>query len=206
MVDISEMNIVNACGAIYEEDVLRQAICWLNPHVKKYNRVIRLKEGYPFIHLDGKDWKLHRLIGQYVYNDRTERYVYHHKDENKLNALSDNIIQMFRGDHVILHCKGRTISAEQKSAHSKFMQGNTYAKGHKWSDTSRKRLSQSVTGKPSTQRKIVQKISLSGIIVEEYESLTSAAINNNVCIATIANVIRGRRRTCRGHLFKYKNG
>lgn len=70
---------------------------------------------YPAISIHGKKIHIHRLLMMYWLQRElaTEEDV-HHKDENKKNALRDNLELTHETKHLSHHNKGRTLSDDHK--------------------------------------------------------------------------------------------
>ena len=113
-----------------------------------YYRVTSTKEG-------NRGKKLHRLIFEDFYQiTLPEHIVIHHDDGNTLNNNIWNLIPMTRGEHMVIHHKGKTISKSQKEALSKAK------KGIPLSEETKMKMSKSQMGKLHS-KEIKQKISKS---------------------------------------------
>lgn len=121
------IELVNACGAIYEEDQVVGALLWL---AELYGKpVIRLKQvflygKYPGISVYGDKIHLHRALGMSWWRDIDYefdiKYV-HHINGNKLDARKVNLELVDAREHQIHHTKGRTFTVEHRA---KISEGN----------------------------------------------------------------------------------
>ena len=61
------------------------------------------KKGYPCIHLDGVDRKLHVVVWERAHGPKPHGMQIHHKDENKANYALDNLELVTPSDHQRIH-------------------------------------------------------------------------------------------------------
>lgn len=113
----------NKCSAIFDEQVLKDAILAL---AKKYEKpTARLKDvfmhgKYPAISYQGQKIHIHRLLKCYELNKTflwRDEYV-HHKNGNKLDARLENLEVMKESEHQSHHNKGKIVSDETKRKHT----------------------------------------------------------------------------------------
>lgn len=79
------------------------------------------------------------------------RKIIHHIDGNHFNDISENLMAIHRGCHSKIHHKGKIISKEQREKVSEANKGNKYRKGHKFSEKSKKKMSESHKGKIASE-------------------------------------------------------
>lgn len=106
---------INDCNAVFDEKILRKAICWysLKPVCRIKHIYIHAK--YPTISIYDKKIQIHRLLKMYQLGVDldTNQYV-HHIDGNKLNAMLDNLEVIEATAHQSLHNKGKVLSKEHR--------------------------------------------------------------------------------------------
>lgn len=54
------------------------------------------------------------------------------------------------------------------------------------------------------ERKPILMCDKDGTIINEYNSITDAAQSNGISVSAVGNNLSGRSKTCKGHIFKYK--
>lgn len=109
------IEFVNNCGCIVDYDELEKAILWYSEKPVTRLKTIYMHGRYPAVSIHEEKIHVHRLLTMY-WEDRTlprEEQV-HHKDENKLNALRENLEVIYEGEHQSLHNKGRKFSDEHR--------------------------------------------------------------------------------------------
>lgn len=112
---ILNIKFENTCECIFEEEILFNAIdleckkrnCYRHDTYKIY-----LHGGYPCISLGHDKIRIHILIGKLIYGSIRKGYVIHHKDHNKLNALSNNLEYLSNAAHAKLHKSGNDFRSE----------------------------------------------------------------------------------------------
>jgi len=103
----------NQANAIYEIDDLIPAIYARTTKPVCRNKRIFMHGRYPAISIYGKKYHIHRLIAEYKLGRKLQRSESaHHKDDNPLNALWENINVIHQGDHVRHHLGGRKQDPE----------------------------------------------------------------------------------------------
>lgn len=106
---------INDCGAIFDESVLRRAICWYSVKPVCKFKHIYIYSKYPAISIYDKKIHIHRLLKMYeIGTDLDSNQYVHHKDGNKLNARLDNLEVVESTKHQSLHNKGKTLSKEHR--------------------------------------------------------------------------------------------
>ena len=95
---------------------LEKAIIWYSDKPVARLRKIYMLGNYPAISVYHEKIHVHRLLMMYWERRKLKREEYvHHKDENKLNALRDNLVIMPESEHQRLHTKGRNFSKLHRS-------------------------------------------------------------------------------------------
>lgn len=107
------LNLINTCGAMYDETLLEKAMLWIAEKPIISRKKVFISHFYPAISVYKKKYHIHRLIMMYCLNRglETSEYV-HHKDGNSLNALFENLQIMMDKEHPVHHLKGRKQSPE----------------------------------------------------------------------------------------------
>jgi hypothetical protein len=119
----------NKCDCIVELTVLEQAMIWFSSKPQCAKKSIFMHGKYPAVSIFGEKIHVHRLIGLYLQREKLVRGLYvHHKDENKLNALSNNLEVVTSSAHQSHHNKNKTLSDSHKS---KISESNRLRKGTK---------------------------------------------------------------------------
>lgn len=109
---------------------------------------------------DGKRWTwVHRLVAEFILDAEVgSGFVVHHRDEDSLNNDPSNLSLEDRVTHASHHIAGIDNSAyfpewtaERRLAHSEKMRGNSFMRGKKLSDETRRRMSEASKGRPKSQ-------------------------------------------------------
>lgn len=107
---IPKKHFKNECECIVDYEMLYTAI---NNKCKSKNcychneyRIV-LRNNYPTVCINRKRYYVHILIGEFIYGRIRKGYVIHHKDKNKLNAMSDNLELMTNRKHIKFHGEER---------------------------------------------------------------------------------------------------
>ena len=178
-----DIRFLNICGAIYDESILRSAMEYLDMHFpSKRVCIILASTGYPEIRFNNRYVKLHRLIGQYIFQDKEGIYQYHHIDCNKLNAATDNLQKMTVSEHQRLHGLGRKLSESHKQSISRSRRGV----------------------RPGNIRAILM-LDKQNNIIAEYPSAFDAAQSLGIVRSAITNNLNHRSKYCNNHKFVYKD-
>lgn len=107
----------NLCDCIVDYQILEKAILSYAQKPVQRNKKIFLHGKYPGVSIGQEKLHVHRLIGMYIYNELDqEKYIYHHKNGNRLDARVENIVPMQQTDHAILHNKGKGLSLATRLA------------------------------------------------------------------------------------------
>ena len=113
---IHKIKFDNACGCIFDEEVLFNAIdleCRNRNCYRQDEYRIYLHNDYPCISLGHDKVRIHILIGKLIFGNIRKGYVIHHKDHNKLNALQSNLEYISNSAHTKLHHKGEDFRSEE---------------------------------------------------------------------------------------------
>lgn len=175
--------IYNICNAIFDEETLRNAMKYLQMVFKKKRIVVSLSSsGYPQIRYGSNYIKLHRIIGQYINQDKNGIFQYHHIDENKLNSFSTNLQKMTLSEHQKLHGKNRIISERHREAISKARKGKT----------------------PGNIRAVLM-LDKESNVIQEFSSALEASKILGIGRTSITNNLNNRSKFCNNHKFVYKD-
>lgn len=110
-----EIIFKNDCGAIFDESLLRKAICWYTSKPVCEIKHIYMFSKYPAVSIYDKKIHIHRLLKMYdIGEDLDSNQYVHHKDGNKLNATLSNLEILESTQHQSLHNKGKVLSEEHR--------------------------------------------------------------------------------------------
>lgn len=113
---LSDIEIVNKCGAIFDHDILIRAldtkIFELYGKAPSLKYTISLREGYPSLCIGHEHYRLHSLLGWYFFGVKHD--AIHHIDGNKLNNLKQNLLPLTHSEHIKLHNIIQFVSEEHK--------------------------------------------------------------------------------------------
>lgn len=105
------IEFINDCGCLVDLKELEKAIVWYSYKPVARLRKIYMHGNYPAVSIYHEKIHVHRLLMMYWERRKLKREEYvHHKDENKLNALKENLVIMPESEHQRLHTKGREFS------------------------------------------------------------------------------------------------
>jgi len=106
----------NTCGCLFEAAVLERAMLWWSSgRVLMKNRKIYMHGNYPAVSIFDEKLHIHRLIYCYKNRKKLLRSIHvHHKDDNKLNTLTDNLEEIKDSIHMSHHNKGKVLSKDHK--------------------------------------------------------------------------------------------
>lgn len=94
--------IINECKCVVDEQLLifliEQKCLELNKEFKPPYRITAQVKGYARICIAHHWFRVHRLIGEYLYGDLGKNHI-HHKDGNKLNNDIDNLELLTPSEH-----------------------------------------------------------------------------------------------------------
>jgi len=99
---------------------------------------------------EGNTYQARKAWNSFYPDDLIERnsgWVIHHIDENPDNNAKENLQKMTPREHTILHNTGRIPSEKQRAAVSAANKGHTRWLGKKHTDESRRKMSESQSGK-----------------------------------------------------------
>lgn len=101
----------NRCNAIFDEQMLRDAILKAATRPVCRLKDVFLHQRYPAISIGGKKYQVHRFVFSFYIGKPIPDGVYvHHKNGNKLDCTIENLCLMRASCHQSLHNKGKTQS------------------------------------------------------------------------------------------------
>lgn len=98
---------MNNCGAIFDENLLRDAILWFTNNFVERIKTVYLHGRYAAVSIGKTKIHIHRLIGLYLLKDRSTKLHIHHKNGNKLDCRVENLESLTAREHLSHHNKGR---------------------------------------------------------------------------------------------------
>lgn len=105
----------NDCNAIFDEQELRDAICWYSDKPVCKVKHIYMFGKYPAISIYDKKIHIHRLLKMYwLGTDIDKNFYVHHKNGNKLDSSLENLELVNKIEHQRLHNKNKIISEKQR--------------------------------------------------------------------------------------------
>ena len=111
------IKFINDCNCIVDYKELEKAILWYQDAPTNSIKHIYLHNTYPTISIKKEKKFIHRILIMYKINKKFKRpYVVHHKDNNRLNNVIDNLELMTDAQHQSLHAKGRPLTQTQRDA------------------------------------------------------------------------------------------
>lgn len=110
-----QIEFINDCGCIVDENELRNAILWYQEKPTAQNKHIYLHGRYPAVSIYREKVHIHRLLVMYWKNIKLlgRSYCVHHIDGNRLNATRENLELLPASKHLSLHNKGREPREEE---------------------------------------------------------------------------------------------
>jgi hypothetical protein len=124
-----EIRLDNFCGCLVDTGLLIAAMEWYAGRPFCGKKRIFMHGKYPAVSLFGKKIHVHRLLGLFQSKEvLVSGLVVHHKDENRMNALLDNLEIQLSKDHASLHNTGKVLSEQHKR---KISEANRKRKGVK---------------------------------------------------------------------------
>lgn len=110
------INFLNVCDCLVDYEELEKAILWYTDKPVTSKKKIFIYGKYPAVAIHKEKIHIHRLLMMFWENRKLERWEYvHHKDENKLNAIRDNLEIKEATIHQSMHNKGRIFSQEHRN-------------------------------------------------------------------------------------------
>ena len=102
---------------------------WADGKVLMRCRKVYMHGNYPAVSIFDEKLHIHRLIYSYNHRKKLLRSIHvHHKDDNKLNAFTDNLEEIKDSIHMSHHNKGKALSQDHKD---KISSANRKRKGIK---------------------------------------------------------------------------
>lgn len=106
-----ELILINDCGALYDEKILKAAILQYAKRPILGIKHIYLYGKYACVSINDKKVHIHRLIKEFTLNRKIGLGMcVHHKDGNRLNNMIDNLIEINNKEHSRYHNNGRKPS------------------------------------------------------------------------------------------------
>jgi len=107
----------NSCGCIVDFELLEKALLWYaNGRTMKSLKKIFMYGKYPAVSCYNNKIHVHRLLMNYKYKRILPRTLYvHHLDENKLNALENNLSVIEMSKHQSLHNSKKILTKSHKN-------------------------------------------------------------------------------------------
>lgn len=112
----------NSCNAIFDVNLLYEAIDWKCQNLNKYchkKYKLYLYNGYPCISIGHEKIRIHQLLGEFIFGKIRKGYVIHHIDGNKLNNCKENLVYISNVLHTQIHHKDKdytpTLEAIKKA-------------------------------------------------------------------------------------------
>ncbi len=127
------LEFIDDCNCLVDYEELEKAILWYSDKPVARLRKIYLHGRYPAISIYHEKIHVHRLLMMYWKGRRlkTEEHV-HHKDENRLNALRENLEIVIGSDHISYHNKYKKLTVEHRK---RISEANKRRKGTKQKKT-----------------------------------------------------------------------
>ena len=187
------------------------------------------KYGYLISHLHnnskGKTHFVHRLVAL-AFIPNPENYpMINHKDESRDNNCVENLewcdckYNLNYGSRNIRLSKakkGKPLTEEHKQNMSKAKKGKPLTKkGKPLTEEHKQKIGITKKGKPLTEEhkqnmskaisKPIIQFTLEGVFIREWQSATIASRELNINQSNISACCKGRYKTCRGFIWKYKD-
>lgn len=107
--------VINECGCIVDETLLVKLIenkCKeLNKPFKPPYRITALNNNYARVCIAHNWFRVHRIIGEYLFDDINNKHI-HHKDSNKLNNSLENLELLTPSQHTTATEMHKYVSKE----------------------------------------------------------------------------------------------
>ena len=119
-----EIEVVNNCEAIFDEEELKAAMLWYadKPIARKKN--VYMHGMYPCVSIYFQKIHIHRLLMNYwTQGDISSEMYVHHKNHDRRDARRENLELMDASKHQSLHNKGKKLSREHREAISEANKG-----------------------------------------------------------------------------------
>ena len=110
-----EIQLINDCGAIFNNCDLENAIRWYAKTPVARIKHVYLHGNYPAVSVGKEKIHIHRLLMMYWLKSSIPHDFYvHHLDENKLNADKVNLSVIHCLPHQSCHNKGKVLTAQHR--------------------------------------------------------------------------------------------
>ena len=115
------IKFINDCECIVDETELEKAIIWYQKLPTAQIKHIYMHGSYPAVSIHREKLHIHRLLMLY-WNGGTlpNNQQVHHKNGNKKDARSINLILVQSGKHQSMHNKGKVLSDKTREAIIRF--------------------------------------------------------------------------------------
>lgn len=161
---------------------------------KDFKPGTRIKSNYRQITKNGRyqfttNQYEHEVVAEYFYGEKPEGYVVHHKDENKMNNMADNLVYMSDADHRRLHMKDTIEKHKFKPGDMVGEKNLFYGKHH--TEETKQLLREKKSGKNNPNSRPLVKTDLEGHILQEYES-AGQLYKNEPEFRNVSYAVRGK--------------
>ena len=127
------IEFINDCNCLVDYKELEKAIIWYSNKPVARLRKIYMHGNYPAVSIYYEKIHVHRLLMMYWTKRKLKPKEHvHHKDNNRLNALKDNLEVIMGSKHLSQHHKGRKLSDKHRE---KISEANKRRKGLKQKKT-----------------------------------------------------------------------
>lgn len=110
------IEFINNCGCLVDYNELEKAILWFSDKPVASKKKIFMHGKYPGVAIYKNKVHVHRLLMMFWEGRKLARWEYvHHKDENKLNAVKNNLEIVEVSRHQSMHNKGKIFSSDHRN-------------------------------------------------------------------------------------------
>jgi hypothetical protein len=110
-----KINFINDCNAKVDYGELEKSILWYSDRPTVSIKHIYMFGKYPAVSIQDEKIHIHRILMMYWLGCKIpNEYVVHHIDEDKKNALKENLSIVFASTHLSNHNKGKELTSNQK--------------------------------------------------------------------------------------------
>jgi hypothetical protein len=111
-----KIHFINDCNAKVDYDELEKSILWYSNRPTASIKHIYMFGSYPAVSIHDEKIHIHRILMMYWLGCKIpNEYVVHHIDENKMNALKENLSLVFASTHLSNHNKGKVLTPSQRA-------------------------------------------------------------------------------------------
>ena len=109
------IEFINDCKCNVDYEELEKAINWYSEKPTARLKHIYMFGNYPAVSIYNEKIHVHRLLMMYWLRCKLpSEYFVHHIDENKLNALKENLSVVLSSTHQSKHNKGKTLTRSHR--------------------------------------------------------------------------------------------